>query len=111
MHTALLLEMAAEGLGERLAVGSLAGGTSFAALLAQARAASAWIARHPIKTVAYVGLNSAAFPVALFASALAGRPFAPLNYRLPDADLRKILARTAPSLAIVDDDLKARVTG
>jgi fatty-acyl-CoA synthase len=111
MHTALLLEMAADGLGERIAVGSLANGASFASLLAQARAASAWISRQPVKTVAYVGLNSAAFPVALFASALAGRPFAPLNYRLPDADLRKILARTAPSLAIVDDDLKPRVTG
>jgi hypothetical protein len=36
------------------------------------------------------------------------RPFAPLNYRLPDADLSKLLARTAPSVAIVDDDMARR---
>jgi acyl-CoA synthetase (AMP-forming)/AMP-acid ligase II len=37
------------------------------------------------------------------------RPFAPLNYRLPDGDLRKLLARTAPSVAIVDDDMVGRL--
>src|SRR5262249_14704829 len=31
------------------------------------------------------------------------------NYRLPDADLKKLLARTAPSVAIVDDDMVARI--
>src|SRR5262245_41476467 len=109
MHTALLLEMAADGLGDRLALGSRVGGLSYAEELRSARAAAAWIAREPAETVAYVGLNSEAFPLALYAASLAGKPFAPLNYRLPDADLRKILARTAPSLAIVDDDALARV--
>jgi len=40
---------------------------------------------------------------------LLGRPFAPLNYRLPDDDLRRLLARTAPSVAIVDDDMLSRL--
>jgi acyl-CoA synthetase (AMP-forming)/AMP-acid ligase II len=109
VHIGLLLEMAAEGLGERIAVGPAASGLSFAGLLARARTAGAALAASPARTLVYVGLNSPAFPVALFAAALANRPFAPLNYRLPDADLRRLLARTAPSLAIVDDDILPRV--
>jgi acyl-CoA synthetase (AMP-forming)/AMP-acid ligase II len=111
MHIGLVLEMAGEGLGERLALGSGKSGVTFADLLVRSRSAGAGLARRDFATVAYVGLNSEAFPIALFASAWAGRPFAPLNYRLPDADLRRILARTAPSLAIVDDELAERVQG
>ena len=111
MHIGLLLEMAAEGLGERVAVGAAGSGITFANLLVRARTAAAALAASPARTLAYVGLNSPAFSVALFASALANRPFAPLNYRLPDADLRRLLARTAPSLAIVDEDMLPRVAG
>ena len=111
MHIGLVLEMASEGLGERIALGSAQGGLTFAQLLARSRAAGAELARRDIGTIAYVGLNSEAFPIALFAAAWAGRPFAPLNYRLPDADLRRILGRIAPGLAIVDDDLIHRVAG
>jgi fatty-acyl-CoA synthase len=111
MHSALLLEMAAEGLGTRTALGSASGGVTFSALLARARHCGSLISRTDATTVVYVGLNSEAFPIALFAAGFAGRPFAPLNYRLPDSDLRRVLGRTAPSLAIVDDDLVARVAG
>jgi fatty-acyl-CoA synthase len=111
MHSALLLEMAGEGLGSRIALGSASGGVSFSALLECARRAGTHIAGMSVANVAYVGLNSDAFPIALFAAGFAGKPFVPLNYRLPDADLRRVIARTAPSLAIVDDDLVARVAG
>ncbi len=111
MHTALLLEMAGEGFGERTALGCAQGGVTFAELLARSRSAAAQLAHRDIGTIAYLGLNSEAFPLALFASAWARRSFAPLNYRLPDPDLRRILARIAPALAIVDDDLIQRVTG
>ncbi len=109
MHTALLLEMAAEGLGERVALGPTAQAVSFARLLDGARRAATVIAESEARTVAYLGMNSTAFPLALFGAALAGRPFAPLNYRLPDDQLLKIVARTAPSLAIVDDDIAPRL--
>jgi fatty-acyl-CoA synthase len=109
MHSALLLEMAGEGLGSRIALGSASGGVSFSALLERARRAGTHIARMSVANVAYVGLNSEAFPIALFAAGFAGKSFAPLNYRLPDADLRRVIARTAPSLVIVADDLVARV--
>jgi fatty-acyl-CoA synthase len=57
----------------------------------------------------FVGLNGSALPVALFAAGMLSRPFAPLNYRLPDADLCKLLARTAPATAVVDDNMIARL--
>ena len=111
MQTTLLLDMAADGFPDRVAVGGAEGGLTYETLKALAVNAARWMAAQPVTTVAYVGLNSANFPVALYASAYARLPFAPLNYRLPDADLRRILASTAPSLAIVDDKAMDRVAG
>jgi acyl-CoA synthetase (AMP-forming)/AMP-acid ligase II len=109
MHTTLLLDMAAEAAPDRLALGELAEGVSFSELQARARGAAAWLADKGGETVAFLGLNGPAMPVAVFAAGLLGRAFAPLNYRLPDADLNRLLARTAPSVAIVDDDMIARL--
>jgi len=109
MHTALLLEMAAEACPERLALGPREQGISFGDLMARARAGAAWLAAQGPGSVVFLGLNGPALPVAIFAAGALGRPFAPLNYRLPDADLRRLLARTAPSVAIVDDDMLLRV--
>ena len=111
MHTGLLLEMAADALGDRLAAGPLAAGLSYAALLQRARAGAEFLTRAGGETVVQIGQNSPDLPVLLFASAFAGKPFAPLNYRLADADLRRILARTAPSIAVADDDMIPRVQG
>src|SRR5258705_6937136 len=109
MHTRLLLDMVADAAPERLAVGSRAEGISFDQLRSRARGGAVWLARHGGETVVFVGLNGPALPVGVFASGLLGKPFAPLNYRLPDADLRRLLSRTAPSVAIVDDDMMARL--
>jgi acyl-CoA synthetase (AMP-forming)/AMP-acid ligase II len=112
MHTALLLEMAAGALGDRTATGSIGDGVTYDELAAQARAGGHWLAAaQDGGTVVFLGLNGAAMPIALFAAAEIGRPFAPLNYRLQDAELRRLLARTAPSIAIVDDDMLKRVEG
>jgi len=111
MHTGLIVEMAAEGLSDRVAIGAATDGVTYADLLAQAQSAATQIAGSGAQIVAFVGENGLSFPLALFASGLAGCPFAPLNYRLPDVDLRKLLARTAPSLAIVDEAMIPRVLG
>jgi acyl-CoA synthetase (AMP-forming)/AMP-acid ligase II len=111
MHTALLLEMAAEVFADRTAVGSIGGGGTYEALSARARAAAVWAKAQGGGVLVFIGLNGEALPVTVFGSALADMPFAPLNYRLPDEDLRKLLARTAPSVAVVDDDMIARVQG
>jgi fatty-acyl-CoA synthase len=111
MHTALLLEMASEAFPDRIATGPVEGGVTYAELAARARAGGHWLRDQDGATVVFIGLNGAALPTVLFASAEIGRPFAPLNYRLPDAELRKLLARTAPSIAVVDDDMVERVNG
>ena len=109
MHTALLLEMAAEAAPDRLALGPRADGIGFGELAVRARAGAAWLASRGEGSIVFLGLNGPALPTAIFAAGVLGRPFAPLNYRLPDDDLRRLLARTAPSVAIADDDMLARV--
>jgi acyl-CoA synthetase (AMP-forming)/AMP-acid ligase II len=109
MHTALLLEMAAGACPDRLALGPRAEGITFGELALRARAGAAWLAGQGNGSIVFLGLNGPALPAAVFAAGILGRPFAPLNYRLPDADLRQLLARTAPSVAVVDDDMLPRV--
>lgn len=111
MHTALLLEMASDAAPDRIILGELKGGMSLAEAQARAKAAAAWFGQQAGENVVYLGLNSPFLPVAVFASGLIGKPFAPLNYRLSDEDLRRLIARTAPSVAVVDDDMLPRVEG
>ncbi|HYE47099.1 MAG TPA: class I adenylate-forming enzyme family protein [Caulobacter sp.] len=109
MHTALLLDMAAGAFPDRLALGSLADGVSYGELALRARAGAAWLDRLGEGSIVFIGLNGPALPTAVFAAGLLARPFAPLNYRLSNEELRKLLARTAPSVAIVDADMLPRV--
>lgn len=111
MHTHLLLEMAADADPERVLVGARSGGMTLDALLNAARRGGAFLDERAGATVTYAGLNGPGFAIAVFASSMAGRPFTPLNYRLPDADLRKLLARSAPATAICDAEMIARLEG
>lgn len=109
MHTTLLLDMAADAAPERLAMGRRSEGLTLAELRRRAQAGAYALGVSDARTLVFVGLNGVTMPVALFAAGLLGIPFAPLNYRLPDADLNKLLARTAPCVAVVDDDMVARL--
>jgi len=109
MHTALLLDMMADAAPDRLALGRKAEGLTFAEVKRRAHHGAAWLEALGARTVAFLGLNGPSLPIALFASGMLAHPFAPLNYRLPDADLRKLVARTAPSVVIADDDMVARL--
>ncbi len=111
MHTSLLLEMAAGAFPERVAIGPLAGGLTYEELSLRAKAAAGWLCGFTGDKVVFVGTNGWALPAAIMASALCDRPFTPLNYRLADPDLRKLLSRTAPSVAVVDDDMLPRLKG
>ena len=111
MDTALLLEMAAGAAPDRLAAGRRADGVTFEVLQSRARSGAGWLAARGDGAIVFLGLNGPALPACVFAAGILGRPFAPLNYRLPDDDLRRLLARTAPSVAVVDDDMLPRVAG
>ena len=62
----------------------------------RARAAASWLAGFPGDKVVFVGTNGWVLPAAIMASALCDRPFTPLNYRLSDPDLRKLLSPEQP---------------
>ena len=62
-----------------------------------------------MENIGFVDLNSEAVPITLFGAALAGVPFAPVNYRLTDDRLNSIVARLAPGLVIVGADLLGRL--
>jgi len=110
MNVAMLLEVAAESLDDRVAVGSLAGDTlTYADLLARTRAAAGFLAERGAERLVSVDVNSEAGPVGLFAAATAGVPYVPVNYRLADAQLVAVLERAAPALAVVDPSVPARL--
>ena len=104
----MLLEMAADGLGDRVAFGPRSGGMSFLQLLERSRRVGAWLARQPVERVGLVDVNSPAVPITLFGAAIAGKPFAPMSYRLGDDQLRAMLARTAPAVVIVGEGVAER---
>src|SRR5687768_3849957 len=110
MNLALLLEMAAEGAPERTVVGSRTAGLAARELLLHARRAAQLFRDRGVEHVAQLGVNSEVVPITLFGAAIAGLPFAPVNFRLPDDQLRAIMARLAPAVVVVDPDMTARVS-
>ena len=109
MNIAMLLEMVAEGAPDRVIVGAKTGGLTVAQLLQDARRAAAQFRSADVARIGFVDLNSEAFPIALFGAALAGLPFAPVNYRLTDEQFDAILRRLVPGLVIVGDDAADRL--
>jgi acyl-CoA synthetase (AMP-forming)/AMP-acid ligase II len=109
MNIAMLLEMAAEGMGDRLAVGRRADGLTYAELLDRARRAATVVTSSRAERVGLVDVNSEAVPVLLYASAVAGVPFAPVNYRLADDRLQAIAGRVAPALVVADEANVGRI--
>ncbi len=109
MNIAMLLEMVADAAGDRVAIGPLATGVTYAELLTRSRGAAGLVAGRRAERLVLVDVNSVAVPVSLFGAALAGRPFVPVNYRLADDQLRAILARAAPGVAVVEASVPGRL--
>src|SRR5438876_9225134 len=95
MNVAMVLEMAADGLGERRAVGDL----TFADVRTGARRVAARLRSSdpPVTTLASLLPNGDHLPVALFGAAWAGVAYAPLNFRLPEPAQAELLARLEPA--------------
>jgi fatty-acyl-CoA synthase len=111
VQTSLLLDIAADACDGHVAVGSKSDGLTAAALRDRARAVGQWLAEGDAQHAVFIGLNGSALPLMLFGSGSAGLPFVPINYRLSDEDLRKLVARTVPAKVVVDDDMAPRIAG
>jgi acyl-CoA synthetase (AMP-forming)/AMP-acid ligase II len=109
MHLTLLLQMAADGAGDRVAIGSRSGGITMTGLADRARRVATVFAERPGERVVLIDLNSEAVPITLFGAGLAGKPFVPINYRLTDEQLRDLVVRTAPATVVVGDGIAERL--
>lgn len=109
MHLELILSMAAGAHGERVAVGGRTGELTVEELSRRARRLGGALAERAVDHVALVDLNSEAVPLSLFGAAVAGRPFVPINYRLPDEQLRRLVERLAPAVVVAGDGVAERI--
>lgn len=103
--------MAADGLAERVAIGSLADGLTFQQLGQRARRAGTLFSELEGQSVVLLDENSPAVPMAFFGAAAAGKPFVPVNYRLADDVLRRVVAQVAPAVVITGRGAAERLTG
>ena len=110
MNIALILQMAAEAEPERIGLVCDGRRWSYGDLLAAAEGAARGMAESGVTHVALLDESSEAAAIALFASALAGIPYVPLNYRLADADLAALLGRIAPAYLIGDVERTLRLS-
>jgi len=105
----MLLEMAAAGFGERVAVQNGPDRLTYAELFAAAAAARRQIEASGAAHVGILDINSLATPVGLFAAAWAGRPFVPLNYRLGPEEVAAQVARIAPAFLVAGPEHAERL--
>ena len=111
MELSMLLEMAAEGCPDRVALGRSADGLTYEQLLTRARRLGAELAGADIKHIGMVDTNSEAVPLLVYASSFAGLPFVPLNYRLADEQLQAAVRRIAPAVVVASPEQAARFPG
>ena len=102
MNLMMLLEMAASGFGERVAVVNEGQRLTYADLFRAAGAAADAIAASGATHAAILAVSSRALPIGLFGAAWAGVPFVPLNYRLTGAELERLLAQIEPAFLVTD---------
>ncbi|GAA1866897.1 fatty acid--CoA ligase family protein [Pseudonocardia ailaonensis] len=102
MPISLITDMAAETLGDRVALGRSRDGLTHTALRRAALGGAGLVAASGHRSVAFVGVNGPVVAALLFASAYAGVPFTPLNYRLSAEALRVQLDRLDDPLVVTD---------
>ena len=96
----LLLDIAADAVPDRIAVGPRDSGLSFAGLRAAAHAVAAWLVESAATNAVFVGLNGTALPVLLFGAAAAGLPqYSARRWAAPDGTKPGSSARRARSPA------------
>jgi acyl-CoA synthetase (AMP-forming)/AMP-acid ligase II len=104
MNLAMILEMAADGFGDRIAIGSLDGsGLSYSQVREHAEALARAIGESGAVTAVYEDRNSRFLPIALFGAAWAGVSYAPVNYRLPAATRAELVERLQPAFELDPD--------
>ncbi|MER7687198.1 class I adenylate-forming enzyme family protein [Streptomyces sp. NPDC097610] len=102
MNLPMILDMVADGMPGRVLLGDRVDGVTGTGLRERAHAGAAHVTAAGADRLVYLGPNGPAFPVALFAAALAGVPFLPVNYRLGTEQLTDVLSRQNNPLVVTD---------
>jgi acyl-CoA synthetase (AMP-forming)/AMP-acid ligase II len=103
LSISLLLEMAASGDPDRVALVDGANRPTVGELSTLADGGAGVIAASGAEHVAYVGAGGIMQPLLIFASARAGKPYTPVNYRLSADGVRELIERLPHPLVIVDE--------
>ena len=111
MNVMMLLEMAATALADRVAVGPPDRGVTCGRLMGDAAGLAGRLRASRADRLVLCDEPGAVLPIALFGAAWAGVPYVPINYRLADDDLRLLVERAAPALAVVDTSGAERLAG
>ncbi len=109
MSVSLLLEMAASSNPERTAVVSGDLRLTTQQLSDFADGGAGVLATSGARHVVYVGTGGVLLPLLIFASARAGLPFTPINYRLSADGIQALIRRLADPLVIVDDRYRGMI--
>lgn len=104
MNVAMLLDMAADGFGDRVVIGRTEDGLTPARLRELSVGGARAVRKAGADALVYLAVNGPAFPVALFAAARAGVPLVPVNYRLGGEQLDALLANHPRALGIADPE-------
>jgi acyl-CoA synthetase (AMP-forming)/AMP-acid ligase II len=111
MNLMMLLEMAASGHPERVAVQDETDSLTYAELFAAAGRAAALAKASGAAHLGMLDVTSVAMPIALFGASWAGLPFVPLNYRLTGAELDALLERIEPAYLVTDAERAEKLGG
>jgi acyl-CoA synthetase (AMP-forming)/AMP-acid ligase II len=109
MNLSLLLDMAAEGFGDRTVLGLRDGGMTAAQLRSSSLSGARLLRDAGADALIYLGVNSPNFAVSLFAAARAGIPLVPLNYRLGDEQLAQLIANHPNAVGVADEQYCSRL--
>jgi len=104
MNISLVLQMASDTFPDRIALTHNGVHYSYGRLFASANAAAARFAEIGADYVSYLGESGPGMVIALFGAAMAGKPFAPLNYRLTGPETLRLVERLYPVYLIADED-------
>ena len=109
MNLMMLLEMAHQSHRERPALTSGGATWSYTELYEAAGRAARGLRASGAAHAGLLDVSSPAVPIGLFASAWAGLPFVPLNYRLAGDVLDGLFARIAPAHVVAEPSRAAEV--
>jgi len=109
MNLMMLLEMAAGAYGERVAFQNGEDRLTYQQLFDAAGALAERIDDGRTEYLAMLDVSTLAVPIGLFGASWAGVPFAPLNYRLTDAELDALIAQLHPGRLVTDAERAARL--